>query len=518
MGEIVSGMTPSGDEHLILMSDMRLDEVAEMVEPLTALSERCRDDDVASRPTYAELVAELEGTPGSDAHDNVPEEDIPPTPVAPPSPAPPVDSPPQQQQQQQQEPEQGQEPPLQDDAAAPPLQDGEKEEVEEKGKAEGDSGEAEAVAEEGDAPPATDGSDEGPVLLEADEGSPAMLEEDAQAEPQEVLEGRLLEAVGAASGAQAVLIPARVFSGKGADLAEGAFGVVSRLPVGGKNVVVAYARVLAEQVDAAAAAARVAAIHNEVGVPLAAYSPIANGSMWLAYRASEETTLMDYLVTDSLAVKLTWPTRISIALGITRALQHLNSLQPPLTHRDVTSRNVLLQGDAFVPKLLWAGMSSLIDPKEPFGTAGYLAPEYSSGQAAWSVSAEVFSLGVVMGEIVSGMTPSGDEHLILMSDMRLDEVAEMVEPLTALSERCRDDDVASRPTYAELVAELEGTPGSDAHDNVPEEDIPPTPVAPPSPAPPVDSPPQQQQQQQHAGDCGVCGDGADEHLGHAPRG
>ena len=41
---------------------------------------------------------------------------------------------------------------------------------------------------------------------------------------------------------------------------------------------------------------------------------------------------------------LTWQARVSIAVGVARALVYLHSQKPPLLHRDVKSANVLLDG------------------------------------------------------------------------------------------------------------------------------------------------------------------------------
>ena len=203
-------------------------------------------------------------------------------------------------------------------------------------------------------------------------------------------------------------------------------------------------------------------------------SAIEGDRVCLAYSASPtDITLSTALVEDTHATSLTWPIRVSIALGITEGLKHLSNTTPPQSHGDLASHSILLQGELYVPKILWAGVAKMVTSAGPFGTAGYLAPEYANGTAwggGWTegdLRAEKYALGVVFGEIMSGTIASTEEHFISMSDMRLEEDREdIVEVLTNMSEKCKADMPASRPTYDDVINIFRETEGSNTHDAV----------------------------------------------------
>ena len=80
---------------------------------------------------------------------------------------------------------------------------------------------------------------------------------------------------------------------------------------------------------------------------------------------------------------LTWQARVNIAVGVVRALAHLHAQEPPLFHRDVASKNVLLSEDdqakvadfglVFEAPLLASGKTHFT-VKLAVGTRGYMPP------------------------------------------------------------------------------------------------------------------------------------------------
>ncbi|GBG86322.1 hypothetical protein CBR_g41316 [Chara braunii] len=113
------------------------------------------------------------------------------------------------------------------------------------------------------------------------------------------------------------------------------------------------------------------------------------------------------------AEKLDWPTRVRIALHVSKAIRYLHEeIDPPVLHRDVKSANILLDqnkraklADFGLAKL---GQSILVDterggvePRRLCGTYGYMAPEYM----VWgklTARNDVYAFGVVLLEIVTG--------------------------------------------------------------------------------------------------------------------
>ncbi|KAH1222938.1 putative leucine-rich repeat receptor-like serine/threonine-protein kinase [Glycine max] len=102
-------------------------------------------------------------------------------------------------------------------------------------------------------------------------------------------------------------------------------------------------------------------------------------------------------------LKLDWPTRHKICLGIARGLAFLHEeSRLKIVHRDIKATNVLLDKD-LNPKISDFGLAKLDEEDNTHistriaGTYGYMAPEY-----AMHDKADVYSFGVVALEIVSG--------------------------------------------------------------------------------------------------------------------
>ncbi|KAK3921185.1 Interleukin-1 receptor-associated kinase 4 [Frankliniella fusca] len=113
------------------------------------------------------------------------------------------------------------------------------------------------------------------------------------------------------------------------------------------------------------------------------------------------------------SIPLTYSLRLKIALGVSVGLQHLHEHQdPPLVHRDVKSANILLDKD-LIPKLGDFGLVRLGDSSygdasvmltsTVFGTSVYMAPEAMRGEV--TVKIDVFSIGVVLLELLTGLSP-----------------------------------------------------------------------------------------------------------------
>ncbi|KAG0453461.1 hypothetical protein HPP92_024765 [Vanilla planifolia] len=106
--------------------------------------------------------------------------------------------------------------------------------------------------------------------------------------------------------------------------------------------------------------------------------------------------------------RLDWNTRMSIAAGTAKGLQHLHDkANPPVIYRDLKCSNILL-GEGYYPKLSDFGLAKLAPMGDDthvstrvMGTYGYCAPEYvKTGQL--TLKSDVYSFGVVLLEILSG--------------------------------------------------------------------------------------------------------------------
>src|SRR5215467_2320397 len=126
---------------------------------------------------------------------------------------------------------------------------------------------------------------------------------------------------------------------------------------------------------------------------------------------------------------------VELALQISDALAEAHKRN--VLHRDIKSANIMLneRGQA---KILDFGLAKLIHPESaldshqsveltqvgsPFGTASYMSPEQAKGERADKRS-DIFSLGVVIYEMVSGKLPfRGKTSIDVMHSVMHDQPA-----------------------------------------------------------------------------------------------
>ncbi|KAF8687827.1 hypothetical protein HU200_042767 [Digitaria exilis] len=170
---------------------------------------------------------------------------------------------------------------------------------------------------------------------------------------------------------------------------------------------------------------------------------VEHGQRLLVYEYIRNGTLHDILhFSDGMGKKLTWNTRVRIALGAARALEYLHEVcLPPIVHRSFKSSNILLD-EEYSPHLSDCGLAALSpNPErevsaEVVGSFGYSAPEFAMS-GTYNTKSDVYSFGVVMLELLTGRKPldrsreRSEQSLVRWATPQLHDIdllAKMVDP------------------------------------------------------------------------------------------
>ncbi|KAF6167613.1 hypothetical protein GIB67_031196 [Kingdonia uniflora] len=209
-----------------------------------------------------------------------------------------------------------------------------------------------------------------------------------------------------------------------------------------------------------------------------------HGQRLLVSEYCSNGTLYDALhLDDGLNKKLSWNSRVRIALGAARALEYLHEVcQPPIMHRNFKSANVLLD-DELVVRVSDCGLAPLIASGsviqlsgQLLSTYGYGAPEFETG--TYTHQSDVYSFGVVMLELLTGRKsydnsrPRGEQFLVRWAISQLhdiDTLSRMVDPslggeypakslsrFADIISLCVQSEPEFRPPMSEIVQDLLG--------------------------------------------------------------
>ncbi|KAE8900339.1 hypothetical protein PF005_g12348 [Phytophthora fragariae] len=159
--------------------------------------------------------------------------------------------------------------------------------------------------------------------------------------------------------------------------------------------------------------------------------------------------------------------KIFLAEDVADALGYLHGLSPKVIHRDLKSKNILLD-DAFRAKLSDFGISRERSVEDTMtagvGTIYWTAPEVLMGKK-YTEKADIFSFGIVMSELDTHVVPYSDKRdssgkklqgmkivqMVIRRNMR-PTFSEDCPPLVKeLADRCLDSNPDVRPSATELL-------------------------------------------------------------------
>ena len=137
-----------------------------------------------------------------------------------------------------------------------------------------------------------------------------------------------------------------------------------------------------------------------------------------------------------------------VLVGVASGLNYLHSRSPPVVHRDVKSPNILVMEG--VAKLADVGVARTMRGDVPDMTAqrgftiAWAAPEVVYRRRA-TEKIDIWSLGVIMWEVVSGKLPRPGTLVL---------PAAAPQSLKVLYSRCMSDNPVGRPSALEVVTKL----------------------------------------------------------------
>ncbi|KAI3987666.1 hypothetical protein MKX01_028400 [Papaver californicum] len=210
---------------------------------------------------------------------------------------------------------------------------------------------------------------------------------------------------------------------------------------------------------------------------------VEGNQLLLVYEYLENNCLARALFgEEEVQLKLDWPTRQKICVGIARGLTYLHEeSRLKIVHRDIKGTNVLLDKD-LNPKISDFGLAKLDEEDDTHistriaGTRGYMAPEYAL-RGYLTDKADVYSFGVVALEIVSGKSSTSfwtkeecthllDWALVLQQNGNLMELVdpkleskfeeEEVLRMINIGRMCTSISPTLRPKMSSVVTMLEG--------------------------------------------------------------
>jgi serine/threonine protein kinase len=180
----------------------------------------------------------------------------------------------------------------------------------------------------------------------------------------------------------------------------------------------------------------------------------------------------EYVEGEALDQRLTrgpLPGKLVACVGrdVARAIEHIWTKR--IVHRDANPKNILLRRKEEVAILIDLGVARHLSETPitseglTWGTVGYLSPEQCRAETNLTCSSDIFSLGVVLQEALSGAHPTGgDQNALVTLPKKTSRLmatspaglADVIDSMLGLRAAFRPHPHALAIRFAELTAEL----------------------------------------------------------------
>ncbi|XVE84603.1 hypothetical protein DITRI_Ditri17bG0026000 [Diplodiscus trichospermus] len=276
------------------------------------------------------------------------------------------------------------------------------------------------------------------------------------------------------------------FLNKTAEIGEGVFGTVYKVPLGAQGRIMAIKKLVTSNIiqypdD----------FDREVRVLGKARHPNLISVEGYYWTPQSQLLVTEYAPNGNLQTKLhdrltsipplSRSNRFKIILGTAKGVAHLHhSFRPPIIHYNIKPTNILLD-DNYNPKISDFGLTRLLTKLEKhvirnrFQSAiGYVAPELACQSLRVNEKCDVYGFGVLILELVTGRRPIeyGEDSIVILSDNVRDLLGQgnlldcvdqsmgdypedKVLPVLKLALVCTSQIPSSRPSMAEVVQILQ---------------------------------------------------------------
>ncbi|GAA0168945.1 hypothetical protein LIER_40680 [Lithospermum erythrorhizon] len=194
---------------------------------------------------------------------------------------------------------------------------------------------------------------------------------------------------------------------------------------------------------------------------------------FLVYQFVDGSNLLNILRNHEQVQNFKWINRFNVVKGVADALSYMHhEVSPPLVHRDISSKNILLD-ENYEAHVTDFGTARFLSHNSSYwtsfaGTFGYSAPELAYTQKV-SEKCDVYSFGVLTLEVLMGTHPgdlivslsSASSSSILLKDVIdervsppvMDEIDKVI-LTTKLAFACLQQNPQARPTMHDVSNQL----------------------------------------------------------------